>query len=87
MRFAIVSDIHGNLPALNAVIEDAEKNDIDSFIFAGDYCLSNPYPDECISRIRNLDNKYSIRGNEEKYLERLIGKDPNTWTDGCNLTE
>ena len=26
MRFAIVSDIHGNLPALNAVIEDAEKN-------------------------------------------------------------
>lgn len=82
MRFAIVSDIHGNLPALNAVIEDAEKNDIDSFILAGDYCLSNPYPDECISRIRNLDNKYSIRGNEEKYLERLIGKDPNTWTDG-----
>ena len=28
MRFAIVSDIHGNLPALNAVIEDAEKNNI-----------------------------------------------------------
>lgn len=82
MRFAIVSDIHGNLPALNIIIEDAENNNIDSFIFVGDYCLSNPYPDECISRIRNLDNKYSIRGNEEKYLERLIGKDQSTWTDG-----
>ena len=82
MRFAIVSDIHGNLPALNAVIEDADRNNVDSFIFAGDYCLSNPYPDECISRIRNLDKKYIIRGNEEKYLENLIGKDQSTWTDG-----
>jgi len=82
MRFAIVSDVHGNLPALNAVIEDAEKNKTDSFIFAGDYCLSNPYPDECISRIRNLDKKYCIRGNEEAYLENLIGKDKRSWTDG-----
>lgn len=82
MRFAIVADIHGNLPALNAVIEDAERNKIDQFIFVGDYCLSNPYPNECISRIRNLDKKYIIRGNEESYLENLIGKDQSTWTDG-----
>lgn len=82
MRFAIVSDIHGNLPALNAVMEDAQKSNIDSFLFVGDYCLSNPYPDECISRIRNLDRKYSIRGNEESYLERLIGKDQSAWADG-----
>ncbi|MDE5699423.1 MAG: metallophosphatase family protein [Lachnospiraceae bacterium] len=82
MRFAIVSDIHGNLPALNAVIEDAAQNNIDSFLLAGDYCLSNPYPNECISRIRTLDNAYIICGNEELYLERLIGKDPRTWTDG-----
>ena len=82
MRFAIVSDIHGNLPALNAVSEDAEKNNINCYIFVGDYCLSNPYPDEVISRIRNLDKKYIIRGNEEKYLENLIGKDQSTWTNG-----
>lgn len=60
MRFAIISDIHGNLPALNAVIEDAEINNVDHFLFAGDYCLSNPYPNECISRIRNLDKKYMV---------------------------
>lgn len=82
MRFAIVSDIHGNLPALNTVIEDAEKSNVDNFIFAGDYCLSNPYPNECISKIRSLDKKYSIRGNEEKYLENLIDKDQGNWTDG-----
>lgn len=82
MRFAVVSDIHGNLPALNAVIEDAQKQQIDSFLFVGDYCISNPYPDECVTKIRSLDRKYAIRGNEEKYLENLIGKDQSTWTDG-----
>lgn len=82
MKFAIISDIHGNLPALDAVIEDAEKCGVDSYIFAGDYCISNPYPDECISRIRAIANKYVVRGNEEKYLEKLVGQDPTTWTDG-----
>lgn len=82
MRFAIISDIHGNLPALDAVLEDAKNNNIDSFIFVGDYCLSNPYPDECIQRIRCLEKKHIIRGNEEKYLENLIGKDQGTWNDG-----
>ncbi|MDE5894255.1 MAG: metallophosphatase family protein [Acetatifactor sp.] len=82
MKFAIISDIHGNLPALDAVIQDAEKSGVDSFIFAGDYCISNPYPDECISRIRAIANKYVVRGNEEKYLEKLVGQDTATWTDG-----
>lgn len=82
MKFAVISDVHGNLPALDAILEDAERNNVDNFIFAGDYCLSNPFPDECITRIRNLGKKYVIRGNEESYLENLIGKDPGTWLDG-----
>ena len=73
---------HGNLPALDMVLEDANNNNIDNFIFVGDYCLSNPYPNECIQRIRCLDKKHIIRGNEEKYLENLIDKDQKTWTDG-----
>ena len=82
MKYAVISDIHGNLPALEAVLADAKENGANSYIFVGDYCLSNPYPDECISRIRKLENKYIIQGNEEKYLENLIGKDQSTWTDG-----
>lgn len=82
MRFAIISDIHGNLPALNAVIEDAEREKVDKYIFCGDYCLSNPFPDECITRMKNISNKYIIRGNEEIYLKNLDGKDQSTWTDG-----
>ena len=82
MKYAIISDIHGNLPALDIVLEDAKNNNVDSFIFVGDYFLSNPFPDECMDKIRSIDNKYIIRGNEEAYLENLINKDQSTWTDG-----
>ncbi len=82
MRFAIISDIHGNLPALNAVLEDAGNNRIDEYIFAGDYCHGNPYPDECIQRIRNVGKAHIIRGNNEQYLENLLGQDQSTWVDG-----
>ena len=44
MKYAIISDVHGNLPALELVLKDAEDNHVDSFIFVGDYFLSNPFP-------------------------------------------
>ena len=82
MKFAVISDVHGNLPALKAVLEDARKQGISDYLFAGDYCLSGPWPDECISEIRAIPSKHIIRGNEERYLENLIGKDQSLWTDG-----
>ena len=36
-KFAVISDIHGNLPALNAVPDDAKNHGISEFIFAGDH--------------------------------------------------
>ncbi|MCR5324096.1 MAG: metallophosphatase family protein [Lachnospiraceae bacterium] len=82
MKYAVISDIHGNYPALKAVLDDAGKQEISQFLFAGDYCLSGPWPDECISKIRSIPKKYVIRGNEESYLENLVGKDQSFWTDG-----
>ncbi len=82
MKTAIISDVHGNAPAFKAVHEDAKNKGVTDFIVAGDYCLSGPYPNECIAILRSLDNSYIIRGNEEQYVENLIGKDQSTWTDG-----
>ena len=82
MKYAVISDIHGNAPALRAVLEDAGRQGITRFLFAGDYCISGPWPDECIRTIMELPDKTVIRGNEEKYLENLIGADPSRWTDG-----
>ena len=88
MKFAVISDIHGNLPALDAVIADAEKENVSGFIFAGDYCIGNPWPDECIARISALERKYAVRGNEELYLKNLVGKDPphmDGWANAGHL--
>ena len=82
MKFAVISDVHGNYPALNAVMEDAGRHGISHFLFAGDYCLSGPWPDDCIETIKAVSEKHIIRGNEEKYLEDLKGKDQTLWTDG-----
>ncbi len=82
MKYAVISDVHGNGPALKAVLEDAGKEGISQFIFAGDYCISGPWPDQCITAIKEIDHKHVIRGNEEKYLENLIDKDQSAWTDG-----
>lgn len=82
MKYAVISDIHGNYPALKAVLEDAGRQGITHCLFAGDYCISGPFPDECISTIRAIPDHIAIRGNEEKYLENQIGKDPSLLTDG-----
>ncbi|GCE27189.1 phosphoesterase [Dictyobacter alpinus] len=55
MRIAIISDIHGNIVALNAVLEDLSKQDnIDQLVIAGDLCLNGPYPKEVLATLQNL---------------------------------
>ena len=74
MRYAVISDIHGNMDALEAVLADARKQGAEGYLFAGDYCLSLPYPEEVIDRIRKIENAVLIRGNEEQYIERMRGE-------------
>lgn len=71
MKIAVISDIHGNLPSLKAVLEDAKENSIEKFIIAGDYCLSGPYPNECIATIKVLDNAECI--SVEDAVKRMKG--------------
>ena len=82
MRFAVLSDIHGNAPALQKVLVDVKRRGIKDFIIAGDYALSGAWPDDCIKLLQRLPQKMLIRGNEERYLENLIGKDQTKWIDG-----
>ena len=45
MRVAAISDIHGNLPALEAVLADIEREGVDAIVVAGD-SVSGPWPAE-----------------------------------------
>lgn len=82
MKYALISDIHGNYPALCAVLADAQKENVDKYIFIGDYYMCLPYPNQVIDTIKNHSNAYFVRGNEEDRIEMLSAKDKSTWIDG-----
>jgi putative phosphoesterase len=69
MRVAVVSDIHGNLPALEAVIADIEARRADVVLHAGDLALAGCQPAEVIDRIRELGWQ-GIVGNTDDLLWR-----------------
>ena len=52
MRLAVISDIHGNLPALEAVLADIATRDVDATYHLGDLVGYGPWPNEVIERIR-----------------------------------
>jgi predicted phosphodiesterase len=62
---ALLYDIHGNLPALEAVLADA--GDAERFLLGGDYATLGAWPVETIERLRELDAEW-IRGNVDRWL-------------------
>ncbi|MEY2526530.1 MAG: hypothetical protein QOE73_1301 [Verrucomicrobiota bacterium] len=65
MRYAIFSDIHGNLEALEAVLRDAEERKCTHFVCLGDVVGYNANPHECVDRIRKLDCP-TVKGNHDE---------------------
>lgn len=81
MRLAVISDIHGNFTALEAVLADLEaKGGSDHLWFLGDLAAFGPRPAECIRRIKAMADAASegekkgtfraIHGNTDRYITR-----------------
>lgn len=66
MTLALLYDIHGNLPALEAVLADAGEAGARRFLLGGDYAAFGAWPRETVERLRGLDADW-IRGNVERW--------------------
>jgi len=64
MRLAIISDIHGNMDALDEVLADADKSKVDGIICLGDLVGYGPEPEEVIQTIRQRKIP-TLLGNHE----------------------
>jgi len=64
---AIIYDVHGNLPALEAVLADARAADAQRFLLGGDYALFGPFQAESIAALRALEQATWIRGNVDRW--------------------
>jgi putative phosphoesterase len=68
MRIAALSDIHGNLLALDACLADLEsQGGADAIVVAGDLCLDGPKPKKVLQRLEEI-GAACVRGNTDRYL-------------------
>src|SRR3954453_10504511 len=67
VRVALVSDIHGNAGAFDAVLDDISSHEVDAIICLGDVATLGPEPGEVLERLRRL-GCLCVRGNHDDYL-------------------
>ncbi len=70
MRIAIISDIHGNLVSLEAVLADIDQQGVDQIICLGDVAALGPQPGDVVAQVRALDCA-CVMGNHDDDLLNL----------------
>jgi putative phosphoesterase len=71
MRVAVLCDVHGNLPALEAVLAEVAALEVDTIVCGGDV-VAGPFPHECLQRLLDLDAVF-VRGNADR--------EPGEWVE------
>lgn len=98
MQVGLIADIHGNVPALEAVLDDMP--DVDRIVCVGDVVGYNPWPAACVERVRTVaaltvegNHDRTVRTPEEyshnemaqaglEYANRELSEDQLVWLDG-----
>ena len=84
MRVAAIYDLHGNLPALDAVLAEVEREDVDLVVVGGDV-VSGPLPRETLERVLALGPRARLlRGNADREVVARAGRpaepDEDLWS-------
>lgn len=80
MKIAVFADIHGNIDALDAVLNDARAHGAEKYLFLGDYVFDMPFAQEVVSRLKGLNNAWFIKGNKEGYLDSIASGPTEAWS-------
>lgn len=76
MKIGIITDIHSNIIALNAVLKEFDRIKVDKIICCGDIIGIGPNPEETVQMlIKRKENLIAVRGNHEQYLIEGLPKE------------
>ncbi len=71
MRYGVLSDVHANLDALEAVLQDATDQGVGGYVCLGDFVGYGPEPNECVDRLRELVSVALVGNHDLAALGRL----------------
>lgn len=79
MRIAALYDIHGNLPALEAVLHDIQQAQVDQIVVGGDV-IPGPMPYETLQRLRAVEipTRFIMGNGDFEVLQQMAGTLPDT---------
>jgi len=68
MRIVVITDLHANLPALEAILEAIRQEKYEEIFHTGDAVGIGPYPAECLERLLNTPDFSFVMGNHDAWL-------------------
>ncbi|MCQ2957918.1 MAG: metallophosphatase family protein [Candidatus Gastranaerophilales bacterium] len=71
IKVAVISDIHGNMEALESVLNDIDNSEINRLLILGDLAIMGSEPDKTVTFVKNLSSKYDvdiIQGNTDLFI-------------------
>lgn len=72
MKIAVLTDIHANLHAFEAVVEDIRRSSVDFIVFLGDLVVTGPHPHECFELLKSLHPAVWILGNTDDWMGEVL---------------
>ncbi|WP_078553337.1 metallophosphoesterase family protein [Bacillus alkalicellulosilyticus] len=86
MKYAFISDIHGNAVALDAVVDSLQKENVNQTFVLGDICYRGPEPKRSLDIVRSIATKV-IKGNADEWVVRGVkeGEVPSAALEIMNI--
>jgi len=83
MRLVVFTDVHANLPALEAALTSINQHGYDILVHTGDAIGIGPFPAECVDLLLSLPNAYLLMGNHDAWFAHGLPEPRPAWmSDG-----